>query len=68
MGKTERGMFMSSYAKMYRHVFNAGTDAISLLQKAQQEAEEMYMSASDPDVRLLTPDTSNEGEDDSEKE
>ena len=46
---------MADHAKMYRHMFNATTDAISLLQKAQQEAEEMFVSAPPPDVRVLRP-------------
>ena len=46
---------MPDYAKMYRHLFNAQTDAVALLQKAQLETEEMYVSAPDPDVRLLKP-------------
>jgi len=34
---------MPDYAKMYRHLFNAQTDAVALLQKAQLETEEMYL-------------------------
>jgi len=48
-------MLMPDHAKMYRHVFNAATDAISLLQKAQQVAEEMYISAPEPQVHVLKP-------------
>ena len=57
---------MPDYAKMYRHVFNAQTDAISLLQKSQQEAEEMYMSAPDTEIRLIgqeSPQENQNGED-----
>ena len=53
---------MPDYAKMYRHLFNAQTDVIGLLQKAQLETEEMYMSAPNSDVRLLNPGQNDEGE------
>jgi len=33
---------MPDYAKLYRHLFNSQTDAVKILQKAQQEAEEVY--------------------------
>ena len=51
---------MPDYAKMYRHLFNAQTDAVALLQKAQLETEEMYVSAPDPDIRILEPGQSDE--------
>lgn len=35
---------MPDYQKMYLGLFNAVTDAIELLQKAQQQAEETYIS------------------------
>lgn len=35
---------MPDYQKMYLGLFNAVTDAIELLQKAQQDAEEIYIS------------------------
>ena len=35
---------MPDYAKMYKKLFNAQTDAIGILQKAQQRAEEIYVS------------------------
>jgi len=53
---------MPDYAKMYRHLFNAQTDAIGLLQKAQLETEEMYISAPTSDVRLLNPGQSDDCE------
>ncbi len=46
---------MPDYAKMYHRLFNSQTDAITLLQKAQQETEEMYATAPEPDVRVLEP-------------
>lgn len=48
------------YRAMYLKLFNALTAAISVLQKAQQETEEMYVSASEPDIRVL--DIGNQGE------
>ena len=51
---------MPDYAKLYRHLFNAQTDAVNILQKAQREAEEMYLSAPDPEIRLLRPDENEE--------
>ena len=44
---------MADYAKMYRLLSNSQTDAIRLLQKAQQEAEEIYISAEDPKLKLF---------------
>ncbi len=46
---------MANYRKMYTTLFNAQTDAIGILQKAQQTTEEMYMAASEPDIRFVTP-------------
>ena len=34
---------MPDYQRMYLGLFNAVTDAIELLQKAQQDAEEIYI-------------------------
>lgn len=44
---------MADYAKLYHHLFNSQTRAIEILVKAQQETEELYMSAPDPDIRVL---------------
>ena len=60
---------MPDYANMYRQLFNSQTDAIALqeqatalhkqatdiLKKAQQAAEELYISAPAPDIRVLEP-------------
>ncbi len=46
---------MADFAKMYRTLFNSQTDAISILQQAQKQSEEMYLSASDPEIRLHEP-------------
>lgn len=40
---------------MYRTLFNSQTDAISILQQAQKQAEEMYLSALDLEIRLHEP-------------
>jgi len=51
---------MPDYPAMYRKLFNAATDAANLVEEAleiikqaQRETEEMYISAPDPDIRLL---------------
>ncbi len=44
---------MADYAAMYRRLFNSQTTAIEILQKAQQDTEEMYMSAPDHNIRLF---------------
>ena len=46
---------MPDYARMYRELFNAVTDAVEILQKAQLRTEELYMEADDPVIRLLKP-------------
>lgn len=43
---------MPDYAKMYRKLFNAQTDAIKLLQTAQQETENLYIEADDIPIEL----------------
>lgn len=47
---------MPDYAAMYKKLFNSATDAIALLQQAQKDAEEMYMSSPDPDIRIFRQD------------
>ena len=46
---------MPDYAAMYKTLFQSQTKAISILQEAQQTTEEMYISAPDPDIRVLEP-------------
>jgi hypothetical protein len=46
---------MADYATMYRRLFNSQTQAIELLQKAQQDTEQMYMDSPDPDIRVIDP-------------
>ena len=62
---------MADYAKMYRRLFNALTDAsrlqeqsLMIMRKAQQDTEEIYTNSSDNNIRLL--DAANR--DDTEKE
>lgn len=38
---------MADYRKMYDSLFNDVTDAISLLQRAQQKTEELFISGDD---------------------
>lgn len=38
---------MADYKSMYYKLFNAFTDAIEILQKAQQETEDIYIDTSD---------------------
>jgi len=46
---------MSDYAKMYKTLFQSQTRAIEILQEAQKETEEMYISAPEPELRILEP-------------
>lgn len=44
---------MPDYPKMYKRLFQSVTQAIEILQKAQQDTEEMYISAPEPEIRVL---------------
>ena len=44
---------MPDYVAMYRRLFQAQTQAIEILQQAQLATEEMYISAPEPDIRVL---------------
>lgn len=44
---------MADYQEMYLTLFNAITDAIHVLQQAQQTTEEMYITAEEPNLRAL---------------
>jgi hypothetical protein len=44
---------MADYAKMYQTLFRSQTKAIELLQNAQREAEEIYLSTTETDIRTL---------------
>ena len=44
---------MADYKAMYHKIFNAATDAIALLQTAQVQTEEMFISQEAPDIIVL---------------
>jgi len=44
---------MADFNAMYKKLFNATTNAIKILQTAQAETEEMYMSQEDTTITLL---------------
>lgn len=48
----QEGKDLVDYQKMYATLFHAVTKAITLLQQAQQETEEMYISAKDPAITI----------------
>ena len=55
------GVDMSKYKKMYISLFQSITRAIAILQEAQKQTEEMYLSAEQPAIRvpdMSKPDTS----------
>ena len=52
---------MPDYKEMYFRLFRATEDAIELLIKAQQECEEMYLSAADETEEKEKPAPSGEG-------
>ena len=53
---------MADYKKMYDSLFNDVTDAISLLQRAQQKTEELFISGDDVVVLELRKELGPEGE------
>ena len=53
---------MADYKKMYDSLFNDVTDAISLLQRAQQKTEELFISGDDGVVLELRKELGREGE------
>jgi len=58
---------MPDYAKMYKTLFQAQTQAIEILQKAQQDTEEIYISSRDPEIRVLRPEEPEDKKPDDEK-
>ena len=44
------------YKEMYLKMLRASEEAIRILIQAQQECEEMYVSAEDPELIVLRPD------------
>lgn len=60
-----RRMRMADYNLMYKKLFNAVTDTIRILQTAQAETEEIYLSQKDAAIILLRPEA--DGDDDAGK-
>lgn len=62
---------MADYCSMYKKLFNAVTDTIHILQTAQVETEQMYISQEEARILLLKPDSEgfedNGGDNDGEK-
>ena len=46
---------MADYQSMYRKLFNSITDAVNILQKAQAEAEELFISQRGDNITALEP-------------
>jgi len=46
---------MADYKSMYTKLFNSVTDAIGILQNAQAETEEMFLSQKDTEIVVLNP-------------
>ena len=44
---------MPDYKEMYLKLFRASEKAVNLLIAAQQECEEMYLSASEPELKIV---------------
>lgn len=44
---------MADYQEMYRKLFQATTKAIDILQKAQQETEELYITSNQSELHLV---------------
>ena len=51
---------MPDYAAMYKRLFNSQTQAIELLQKAQIDTEEMYVSAPEHELKIFKSDKDDE--------
>jgi hypothetical protein len=44
---------MPEYKEMYYKLLRASEEAVNLLIAAQQECEEMYLSASEPELKIV---------------
>jgi len=44
---------MPDYEAMYKRLFSSMTDAIRILQKAQLDAEEIFISSPEPELIIL---------------
>ena len=47
---------MPEYKKMYSELFNAYTDVIEILKRAQIKAEEIYISSQEPSIEIAPHD------------
>lgn len=56
------GFGLAYYAAMYKRLFNSTTDAIAILQQAQQDTEEMYVASPEPDIMVLESKKLEDGE------
>ncbi len=54
---------MANYPEMYNKLFQATTKAIAILQQAQVETEELYISAKPPSITVLDSTQANKGDD-----
>jgi len=54
---------MPNYAQMYKVLFSSITQAIAILQKAQQATEQMYISSEDPFIQVLPRDCDSKDKD-----
>jgi hypothetical protein len=54
---------MADYQKMYTKLFRAVTKSITLLQEAQRETEEIFISADEPNIVVLPVDDNGEDDD-----
>lgn len=46
---------MPDYKEMYLKLFRATENAINILIEAQQECEELYISAPEPELKVIEP-------------
>ena len=46
---------MADYSKMYAKLFNAVTDAVTILQNAQRQTEEQYVESGEPVITVIRP-------------
>lgn len=61
--RTGRRIVTPDYKKLYFTLFRASEEAVRLLQEAQARAEEEYLCASAPPLRLPPPDSAEAGPD-----
>ena len=54
---------MPNYEAMYKRLFRSTTDAISILQKAQQDSEEIFISTTETILRVFDAPAATESED-----